>query len=219
MNGVHDMGGMHGMGRIGHDPDEPIFHEEWEGRVWALTRATNPYGRGRWGNIRFELEQIPPSEYLRMPYYERWFTVLVNRLLRSGYITREEMASGKADRSAAKPELPPQTVAPVPGAIPGTTRLNLPIRAGFRAGQRVRARNVNPEGHIRLPRYVRGKHGVVTRDHGIWALQDTDAAGNRRGGPQHVYTVRFAARELWGASANARDWVSVDLWEDYIERA
>src|SRR5438552_2410664 len=122
MNGVHDMGGMHGMGPIRHDPSEPVFHEWWEGRVWALYRAIGPYGRGIWRNFRFELEQIPPSEYLRMPYYERWFTILVNRLLRSGYITGEELVSGKADPSVAKPTVPPAPP-PVPGAIPGTTRL------------------------------------------------------------------------------------------------
>jgi nitrile hydratase subunit beta len=218
MNGVHDMGGMHGMGPIGHEADAPIFHEPWEGRVWALYRATSPWGRGIWRNFRYELEQIPPSEYLRMPYYERWFTVLVNRLLRTRYITADELASGRADPSAPKPVLPP--VPPrAPGSIPGASRLDLPVRARFRAGQQVRARNVHPEGHIRLPRYVRGHRGVITRDHGVWALQDTDAAGNPVGAPQHVYTVRFTARELWGAAAPPRDSVFVDLWEDYLDRA
>ena len=217
MNGIHDMGGMHGMGPIGHDPDQPVFREPWEGRVWALYRATGPYGRGVWRNFRFELEQIPPSQYLRMPYYERWFTVLVNRLLRSGYITRDELASGKSDPSAQKPTLPPAPP-PVPGAIPGASRLNLEVRARYRAGQQVRARNMHPAGHTRLPRYVRGKRGVVTKDHGVWASQDTDASGERVGDPQHVYTVRFAARELWGEAASARDTVFVDLWEDYLER-
>ena len=218
MNGIHDMGGMHGMGPIGHDPDQPVFREPWEGRVWALNRATGLYGRGVWKNFRFELEQIPPSEYLRMPYYERWFTVLVNRLLRSRYITEEELASGRADPSAPTPALPPPPP-PVPGAMPGATRLNLPIHAGYRAGQQVRAKNIHPQGHIRLPRYVRGKHGVITKDHGVWALQDTTLAGELVGGPQHLYTVRFAARELWGAAASPRDSVFIDAWEDYLERA
>lgn len=217
MNGVHDMGGNHGMGPIGHDPDQPVFRELWEGRVWAMYRATGPYGRGVWRNFRFELEQIPPSEYLRMPYYERWFTVLVNRLVRSGYITTEELASGKVDPSARMPAMPPAPP-PVAGAIPGASRLNLPVRARYRAGQQVRARNMHPEGHTRLPRYVRGKRGVVTKDHGVWALQDTTAAGDPVGAPQHVYTVRFASRELWGPAALPRDTIYVDMWEDYLER-
>jgi nitrile hydratase subunit beta len=218
MNGVHDMGGMHGMGPIGHDPDAPIFHEPWEGRVWALYRATSPYGRGIWRNFRYELELIPPAEYLRMPYYERWFTVLTSRLLRSSYITPEELASGRADPTAPKPALPPAPH-PVPGAVPGATRLNLPVRARYRVGQHVRGRNMHPIGHTRLPRYARGKSGVITRDHGVWALQDTDPAGEPVGAPQHVYTVRFTARELWGPAASAKDTIFVDAWEDYLERA
>lgn len=218
MNGVHDMGGMHGMGPIGHDPNEPIFHHEWEGRVWAMFRATGAYGRGVWKNFRFELEQIPPAEYLRMPYYEKWFTVLVNRLKRSRFITEDELVSGKVDTSLPRPQVPPPPP-PVPGAIPGASRLDLKVPARYRSGQSVRGRNIHPEGHTRLPRYVRGKRGVITRDHGVWALQDTDAAGGPVGNPQHVYTVRFAARELWGAQASARDSVYVDLWEDHLERA
>ena len=107
MNGVHDMGGMQGMGRIEHDANEPVFHERWEGRAWGLQRAMGPWGRGRWGNTRYELERIPPAEYLRMSYYERWFTVLVNRLLRSDLITAAELASGRADSTRPKPTLPP----------------------------------------------------------------------------------------------------------------
>jgi hypothetical protein len=87
-------------------------------------------------------------------------------------------------------------------------------------GQRVRARNIHPAGHTRLPRYTRGKRGKVTGDHGVFALQDTDGYGESLGGkPQHVYTVEFAARELWGDQASPLDTVSLDLWEDYLERA
>ncbi len=217
MNGVHDMGGMHGMGPIGHEPNPPVFHEPWEPRAWALYQLGSRYGRGIWKGFRYELERIPPAEYLRMPYYERWFTILVDQLLRSGFITRGELATGHADPSVPVPSLPPP-LPPVRGAIPGASRLDLPVRAKYRAGQRVRARNMHPQGHTRLPRYVRGKLGVITRDHGVWALQDTDPAGNRIGAPQHVYTVRFTARELWGAAASARDAVFVDAWEDYLER-
>ena len=72
MNGIHDMGGMHGMGRIEYAPDEPVFHEPWERRVWGLIRSVGAYGRGRWGSSRYDLERMPPAEYLRS-YYERWF--------------------------------------------------------------------------------------------------------------------------------------------------
>jgi nitrile hydratase len=151
-----------------------------------------------------------------MSYYERWFTVLVNRLLRTGLITDAELASGQPDPSRPKPALldPPRRTGS------GSARLDLPIRAAYRLGQQVRARNIHPEGHTRLPRYVRGRRGRVTRDNGVFALQDTDVNGESLGGkPQHVYTVRFASQELWGAQASGRDSVYVDLWEDYLERA
>ena len=219
MNGVHDMGGMHGMGPIVHEPDEPVFHEPWEGRAWGLQRAMGRWGRGRWGSTRYELERIPAAEYLRMSYYERWFTVLVNRLLRSDLITEAELASGKADPTRPAPTSP--EVPPRPAGIPGgAARLTVRMAPAFRLGSQVRARNIHPEGHTRLPRYTRGKRGRVVRDNGVFALQDTDVNGQSLGGkPQHVYTVRFAARELWGAQASARDSVYVDLWEDYLERA
>jgi len=217
MNGVHDMGGMHGMGPIKYDPNEPVFHEAWEGRAWGLQRAMGRWGRGRWGSTRYELERIPPADYLRMPYYERWFTILVNRLLRSEYITREELAAGKADPTRPKPTLPE---APPPTGTGGAARLDIQLKAAFKLRGRVRARNIHPEGHTRLPRYARGKLGVVVRDNGVFALQDTDAEGRSLGGkPQHVYTVRLAARELWGNQASPRDSVHIDLWEDYLERA
>jgi len=141
---------------------------------------------------------------------------MVNRLLRSDLISTQELSTGAMDPSRPKPILPP---APARGAAPTAARLSVPVKAAFKPGQRVRARNMNPEGHTRLPRYARGRLGAVVRDNGVFALQDTDTNGRSTGGkPQHVYTVRFAARELWGDRASARDSVYVDLWEDYLER-
>jgi nitrile hydratase len=152
-----------------------------------------------------------------MSYYERWFTVLVNRLLRSDLITEAELASSRADPSRPKPTLPPPRPQGAPG---GAARLDVRVAAAFRPGHQVRARNIHPEGHTRLPRYTRGRRGRVVRDNGVFALQDTDVNGQSLGGkPQHVYTVQFAARELWGRQASPRDSVYVDLWEGYLERA
>ena len=213
MNGVHDMGGMGGMGPIEPEPNEPVFHEPWEGRVYAIVRRIGRWGRGRnWGSFRFTLESIPAADYLRMSYYERWFTGLVNRLLRSNLVTEAELESGKADPNLPRPVLHP--------ASTSSARPNVPVNPRFRPEQRVRARNMHPRGHTRLPRYTRGKHGIVVRDHGVFALQDTDTNGQRLGDrPQHVYLVRFSARELWGDRGSAREAVYVDLWEDYLEPA
>ena len=216
MNGIHDMGGMHGMGPIKYDPNEPVFHEPWEGRAWGL-RAAGSWLRGRFGTSRYDLERMPPADYLRVSYYERWFLMLVSRLLRSEFITPEELASGKADPSRPAPTRLPAPARPL---IAPSTRVNQPVKAAFKVGQRVRARNIHPEGHTRSPRYTRGKTGTVIRLNGAFALQDTDVNGIWLGGrAQQVYTVRFAARELWGSQASPRDSIYVDLWEDYLDRA
>ena len=151
-----------------------------------------------------------------MSYYERWFTVYVSRLLGSGLVAEAELASGYADADRPRPELLP----PPAAASLGSGLLDIDVEAQFRPDDAVRARNVHPRGHTRLPRYTRGRRGTVIRDNGVYALQDTDEQGQRQGDtPQHVYTVRFAARELWGERASARDAVYVEMWEEYLEPA
>jgi nitrile hydratase len=144
--------------------------------------------------------------------------MVVTRLLRSGFVTPEELASGKADPTRPAPTRLPAAARPL--SAPAARVDNVPVRAAFKPGQRVRARNLNPGGHTRLPRYTRGKVGTVLRNNGAFAPQDTDTNGIWLGGrAQPVYTIRFTARELWGQAASSRDAVYVDLWEDYLERA
>jgi nitrile hydratase len=97
-------------------------------------------------------------------------------------------------------------------------RRDLAVAPRFQLGQRVHARNINPVGHTRLPRYARGKTGTIHRDHGVFVFPDTNAQllGEK---PQHVYSVRFAARELWGEQSPVQDSVYVDMWDDYLEPA
>ena len=216
MNGIHDMGGMDGFGPVEPEADEPVFHHPWEGRVFAIRAALRPKDRvPGWGSFRYDLERIPPADYLRMSYYERWFAISMDRLLRSGLVTKAELETGRP-----KPGPPGATLRPGPAARPGSGRLDVDVAPRFQPGEDVRARNLHPSGHTRLPRYTRGKAGVVIRDNGVYALQDTDEAAQALDRPpQHVYTVRFAARDLWGERASARDTVCADLWEDYLEPA
>lgn len=214
-DGIHDIGGMGGMGPVEPEPNEPVFHAPWEGRVFALRRLLVPWGLGgNWGSFRFAQERVRAADYLRFSYYERWFTALVDLLRVNDVATEEELARGAADREARRPkrrERPPQ--APL-----GFGRLDLDVPARFAVGDAVRARNVHPAGHTRLPRYARGKRGSVIRDNGVYALQDTDGRGQQFGDfPQHVYTVRFTSRELWGERGDERDAIHVELWEDYLE--
>jgi nitrile hydratase len=221
MNSIHDMGGMHGMGPIQVREDERPFHAEWEGRAWGLIRAAGSWGPARRRSFRYEHEILPPAEYLQMQYYERFIRVLVDRLLAAKLLTQAELESGRADPAAPKftPPLTPAMVTAQLAQRRSLRREDARIQPGYKVGQPVRARNLHPVGHTRLPRYIRGHHGTIVADHGVFDFQDTDAEGytlpNR---PQHVYTVAFTARELWGDTANARDTVHAELWEEYLER-
>jgi nitrile hydratase beta subunit len=217
MNSVHDMGGMHGMGPIEYDKDEPVFHEPWEGRAWALVRTMGRWGTPRTRNFRYELELIPAADYLRMSYYERFISLMIDRLLRANLVTRSELESGTAESGSPKPAPPPPQAGRVGTAASG---VDAHVKPRFKVGQQIRARIINPLGHTRLPRYTRGRLGTIARDHGPFAFQDTDVHGDPLSQiPQHVYTVRFAARELWGAQADPRDGVYVDVWDDHLEHA
>ena len=215
MNGIHDMGGMDGFGPVEPEENEPVFHHRWEGRVYALNRAVRRWGRGRdWPAFRFVLENIPPADYLRMSYYERWFHMIVTWLRGSGLVSDAELASRRADPEAATPQVLPSADT---GSL-GFGRLDTEVRARFRPDDRVRARNLHAPVHTRQPRYVRGRVGTVVEDFGVYALQDSDAEGRQPcDRPQHVYSVRFESEELWGDRGAARDAVYVDLWEEYLE--
>ena len=218
MNGVHDMGGMHGFGPITIEKNEPVFHAQWEARVYAMTRALRGGGKWNLDSGRHEIEQLPPAEYLRMTYYEKWFARLRKRVVTAGLVTIDELESGRPD---AEPRGQPALTAAMVhelNARGASARRNVPVAPRFKIGDRVRARNINPTGHTRLPRYARGKSGHILLDHGVFVFPDTNAhfLGEN---PQHVYSVRFAAEALWGDQASARDFVHLDLWDDYLELA
>lgn len=204
------MGGMDGFGRVEHDEpgDSTPFHSDWEGRAFALVNTVLGYTGANVDEFRHAIERIPPARYLASGYYERWLHAAETLLIEKRILSRPEIEARAGGEIAAIP------AAQVAAAKP---RAKNP-RAKFRAGQRVRARNINPAGHTRLPRYVRGKAGVIRNDRGVYTFPDTNAhhAGEAR---QHVYNVAFKARELFGPSAHRRDEIVIDLWEDYLESA
>lgn len=219
MNGVHDMGGMHGMGPIAPEPNEPVFHERWEARVYALNRAMGILGKWNIDAGRHARERIPPADYLRMSYYEKWLAGLIMLLRESGLATEAELESGRPDPGTGR-TAPPLTSEQVGGLVAARGTFERPVNTSprFAIGEQVRAKKINPPGHTRLPRYARGCVGVVDRIHGAHVFPDSNA--HFRGeNPQHLYSVRFAARELWGDAAAARDSVYIDLWEEYLEPA
>jgi nitrile hydratase beta subunit len=218
MNGIHDMGGMQDMGPIEYAKTEPVFHAAWEARVYAMSSAVGQTGKLRLG-LRPAIESIPPAEYLRMSYYEKWFTALTKRLVASELVTPAEIETGRPESGSGKLALavsPADAVARL-FRIPAA-RLNVEVAARFEPGQKVRTRNINPVTHTRLPRYARDKVGTVEHDHGVFVFADTSvySKGDK---PQHLYSVRFSARELWGEQAAPHDAVHLDLYDDYLERA
>ena len=219
MNGVHDMGGQQSTDPVVYENDEPVFHASWEARIYALNRAMRAWRRWSLDTDRHALELLSPIDYLRMSYYERWVYRLEGQLVQYGLVSREEIESGQAAPGSTKAS-PPLTLATSDRWLDRgiASSADPEVRPLFEVSQRVRARNINPTGHTRLPRYARGKTGVIVRDHGVYLFPDSNAhfEGEKR---QHVYSVRFAARELWGAGASPRDSVHLDLWDDYLERA
>jgi nitrile hydratase subunit beta len=210
MNGAHDLGGMHGFGPIVREPDEPVFHADWERRVFAIEAAIA--GRIRNSDaFRYAIERMEPARYLSTSYYEHWLHGIETVLIERGFVTRAELGGACiVDESILQPR--------ATRAATKARRASARGRARFKRGDRVVARNLNPLGHTRLPRYARGKPGVIWRDLGVFTFPDTNAH-DAGASPQHCYTVRFKARDLWGESAHAREYVHLDLWEDYLTRA
>jgi nitrile hydratase subunit beta len=213
MNGVHDMGGMQGLGEIGYKEREPGFHEPWEVRVFALIQAIQV------GRLRPYIERIPAADYLRMSYYERWYTAFVTKLIEKGVVTRAEVESGRADSAAVKATPVVTQAAALENLYrPPRTQRDIQLTPRFHVGDWVRGRNINPTTHTRMPRYARGKTGMVTRDRGVFNLPDSEEVSGEPK-PQHVYLIHFTADKLWGEAASAHDSLYIDMWEDYLEPA
>lgn len=210
MDGIHDLGGMHGFGRIGStDEPEPVFRQPWEARIFALTMAMGAHGLWTLDADRHGIERIAPERYLAMSYYERWLAGL-ERLTAERKL---EQLPGREHTSDPGADVLANIIAGAPSARPAEVAMI------FQLGEKVRARNVHPPGHTRLPRYVRGRIGTIERLHGAHVLPDTNAHGGGEH-PEPLYGVRFAAEELWGAEwATAGDVVHLDLWQSYLEPA
>ena len=219
MNGGQDLGGMMGFGPV--EPEaEPrdggsVFHGNWEKSALAMTLAAGGLGLWTIDETRHARESLHPGDYLTSSYYEIWFKGLQRLLLSRGLVSPEELASGRMHG-------PPRPVEPLHAADVGPalargTPYDRPAEtaARYQVGDTVRTRNAHPTGHTRLPRYARGKTGVIDRCQGVFVFADASAAG-RGESPQWLYTVRFSAAELWGDDACPGLTVSIDAWESYL---
>jgi nitrile hydratase subunit beta len=218
MDGVHDMGGMHGFGKVEPEPNEPVFHADWEGRCIALNRAMGYTGVWNIDMSRAAIEELPPALYLTASYYKKWAIRLENMLLERGLVDADELAAGRALRPG-KPLKRTMTSDKVEAAFNrGKYGRPASAPARFKPGDRVRTRNIHPSTHTRLPRYARGKVGVIDAVRGCNVFPDTVAIGQGEN-PQWLYTVLFDGRELWGENSDPTLTVSIDAWEPYLDPA
>jgi nitrile hydratase len=215
MNGVHDLGGMHGFEFAERDNQEPVFKHEWEKHVFSARLAFRtpwPIDESRSAN-----ESMPPVEYLRVPYYARWLYSIEKLLVKYKLATEEELRNPDSPMQTVARKQPPGIAELLELFQTGiSTRRDAGKAPRFRVGDDVVVKNEHPEGHTRMPRYVRGHRGSVYLDHGVFVFPDSNAKGEGEQ-PQHCYSVAFTAKELWGSAANTRDHIYVDLFDDYLE--
>src|SRR5215475_3832202 len=216
MDGIHDLGGMQGFGPVEREEDEPSFHAAWEATVLAMMRAGGTRGVYNIDEFRHGIERMNPAYYLRATYYEKWLEGIRRLFIEKGVVTEGELQAREAF-FAARPD------APASAAVSGTPSPRAPFdpgwldrvirdtgaRARFATGDAVVTRQFHPSGHTRLPRYARGKRGVIARFHGVHVFPDTNAHGLGEA-PQPLYSVAFDARELWGESAEPNQRVHLD---------
>ena len=219
MDGAHDMGGARGFGAVVPEPNEPVFHDEWERRAFALTVAMSRPGGWNIDMSRFARENRPPADYLSKSYFQIWLAGLETLMIERGLVSREEIDAGKV-LLPPKPDV--KIMAPQesgPGIRRGApTEREARTPAMFALGETVRMKKIHPVTHTRLPQYVRGHLGTIELNHGYHVFPDSNSLGKGED-PQWLYTVRFDGPELWGKDADPTLSVSVDAWESYLERA
>ncbi|MGH9102245.1 MAG: nitrile hydratase subunit beta [Acidimicrobiales bacterium] len=225
---MHDLGGMQCFGRVATDGSDEVFHDRWEAHLFAMSLLLPAQAVYNINEFRAARERLAPEELLVGGYYDRWAGAIETLLVDKGVLSASDIERAAGDLMAgglrgpppldgpALPELERTVLTAIREGVPSTRAPSSAPR--FAAGDPVRAANIHPAGHTRLPRYARGHPGTVTRMHGWFVLPDTSAQDlPERAEP--LYTVRFAARELWGPAAAERDSVCLDLWESYLDDA
>jgi nitrile hydratase subunit beta len=220
VNGAQDLGGMMGFGPVVAERNEPIFHADWEKRALGVTLCCGALGEWNIDISRHARETLHPADYLSSSYYEIWIKGLLKLLDARGLVSAEELAAGRGLTAPKATTRPPLKSADVPVVLSRGGACDRPLDRAplFQTGDRVRTRNIHPAGHTRLPRYARGKLGVIESRQGSFVFPDANA--HRQGeDPQWIYSVVFTGAELWGEGADPALTVAIDCWEPYLERA
>ncbi|MFJ9680564.1 nitrile hydratase subunit beta [Streptomyces sp. NPDC101194] len=220
MDGIADMGGTPGWGPV-HPPgrDEPVFEEPWQGRAFALAILSSRLACGGINTdaFRHAQERLDRAAYLDDGYYGRWLNAGELMLTDSAFLAPGAVDARARNLRGEHVEEPPIPVPARPHRTPtaeGALR-SVDDSPVFAVGERVRAKDMSPPGHTRLPGYVRGHAGTVELIQPAAVLPDTNAhfLGEN---PQHVYSVRFDSCELWGADAEPFA-LTAELYESYLE--
>lgn len=219
MDGMHDLGGRQGFGPVSVSDDDPAFETEADGRVYALSQTVGPpEGTIDW--FRHTIELMPPRAYMTEPYFQKWLFVMMVEQIQAGQMSVGEIL-GTAPPGPALGQVPAdQSVEDALSRVRAQTASfarDMDTPPAFAPGQSVRTLRHGHDGHIRLPAYARGATGAVLAHRGAHLLPDAGARGQEV--PEHLYTVVFTAPELWGDGADARDTVTLDLWESYLVSA
>lgn len=224
MDGIHDLGGKHGFGKVDREIDEPAFHARWEAAVFTMTSAARRAGAyNNTDRFRHSIERIDPVAYLSHTYYGRWLGGIETLLVEAGIVTTGEVTERALTLGADARDL--VAARPDPDAGPLAEVANLPTaarpiarRPRFAAGDAVVTWTEVRAGHTRLPAYARGKRGRIHHCHDSWVYPDTNAHGEGED-PQYLYTVAFEGPELWGSAADANLTVYLDLFEPYLGKS
>jgi len=223
MNGAHDLGGMHGMGPIDIDPDQPLFHDNWEKDVFSLVLGSGFLGQWNIDKSRFFREKMPGPDYLNTTYYEHWLFGLEALLDDAGLVSKQEINDRLENPTSAASPVTPALTAITPNQVVallekgGPANLNATCAQRFKIGDRVQVINRHPTHHTRAPRYTRGHIGTIFIEHGGFIFADTHAMTMEKKAA-FLYNVKFDAHELWGSNV-ANDPVYVDLFDCYLDPA
>lgn len=222
MDGIHDCGGMDGHGPVIQEKNEPVFHGNWERRMFGLNWAIGMNGFWNQDEYRHAMENRPTMDYMGDPYYAKWLYGVETLLVQKGVATADELIAARSLETQTKA---PETQTPLtPEIVPQiikdgfTFRRETDAKPAYKVSDKILTRNIFIKGHTRLPRYVRDKIGVITGHSGVFSFNDS-AANEQDERPQHVYIATFTAQELWGPDASAIDKVSLNVWEDHIDPA
>ncbi|MEM9030585.1 MAG: nitrile hydratase subunit beta [Pseudomonadota bacterium] len=220
MDGVHDLGGVEGFGRLPIEDNEPAFHDDWEAKVMAMRLLMGAWRKWNIDAGRHSVETLPPADYLTLTYYEKWLASLVFLSERADLITRDEIASGVPAPGSVKSSPPIDGPGFLALMAKGRPSERAPTAAAkFALGDQVRTARHMHAGHTRLPRYLRGCVGEIVLLHGTHVLPDVSSRLTGDEGAEPLYGVRFSAREVWGNNADPKLSITADLWESYLAAA